>query len=101
MWPQPMKAKRGCPSDFMVRSIPFLAAIFRHDAAEAVNIRAGEFFPMVLQLCPGIPLGAEQLAGDAIAFRRGQPDAEAGPEFERRRTLVRPFLVFRKKSGAH
>src|ERR1035437_6746231 len=91
MRPQPMRATRK----FI--SIPFLAAIFGHDAAQAVDIRLRQFVAIFLQILPRIPLRADELAGDAVALRAGEINRKTGTEFERHRAFFLPSFVLLEK----
>ena len=79
---------------------PIFPAVFRHDAAQAINIRIRQFVAVFLQILPRIPLRADELAGDAGAFRAGEIDGEARAEFQRHRAFFLPALVLLEKCRA-
>src|SRR5664280_1283488 len=52
---------------------PPLAALFRRDATQRVDVTGGKLALMALKLRPGVPLRTEQTAADSIAGGRQQP----------------------------
>src|SRR5579859_4757773 len=86
MRPQPTMAMFKTLSS---RSCPFLpghAPILRQNAAQGVDIAAGELGDPLRQRLPGVPGRADELAGDPIARCGAEEDREARAGDERRRT---------------
>src|SRR5438093_4105087 len=64
-------------------AIPLLSSIFRHDPAQRIDIRFQQFIFKLMELLPGVPLRADELAGDPITLRRSEIDAQPRAFFER------------------
>src|SRR5438477_10688165 len=62
--------------------IPPLPSIFRHDAAQGVNVRLGQLIFVLVKFLPRIPLRADQFAGDSIALRRSEINTETRSLFK-------------------
>src|SRR5471030_3007400 len=82
--PQPTRATR------MSSVSPILAAVLGQNAAQRVNVVVFDFLAMAFKARPRIPGRGKQLAAEAVAVGRAQPDAK-----------LRGFLRRRRLAGFH
>src|SRR5579872_6125589 len=78
---------------------PLFAAVFGDDAAETIDVRLREVFAVLLQVLPRIPLGADEFAGNTIAFGAGKINSQAGTKIQRHGAFFLPRFVLLKKRG--